>query len=85
MVEFGSKTLPNNKFWHLVVDLETKALEVWFFLSRETQICMKLYSKQPESFWEIYWLYLAAEQQFSWIIAPWWLSVSLWRIFITFV
>ena len=57
MVEFGSKTLPNSKFWHLVVDLETKALEVWFFLSRETQICMKLYSKQPESFWEIYWLY----------------------------
>ena len=29
----------------------------------------------------VYW---AAEQQFSWIIAPWWLSVSLWRIFITF-
>ena len=32
--------------------------------------------------WLLYW---AAEQQFSWIIAPWWLSVSLRRICITFV
>ena len=62
MVEFGSKTYQqvlaqNLRKCHLVVDLGTKALEVWFFSSREIQICMKLYSKQPESFWEIYWLY----------------------------
>ena len=27
----------------------------------------------------------AAKQQTSWVIAPWWFSVSLWRICITFV
>ena len=29
--------------------------------------------------------YWAAEQQTSWVIAPWWFSVSPWRICITFV
>ena len=62
MVEFGSKTYQqvlaqNLSKCHLVVDLETKALEVWFFSSRETRISMKLYSKQLESFWEPFWLF----------------------------
>ena len=29
--------------------------------------------------------YWAAKQQTSWVIAPWWFSVSLWLICITFV
>ena len=61
MVEFGSKTYrqvlaQNLRKCHLVVDLGTKALEVWFFSMWETQISMKLYSKPPESFWEPYLL-----------------------------
>ena len=29
--------------------------------------------------------YWAAKQQNSWVIAPWWFSISLWQICITFV
>ena len=36
---------------------------------------------------QLLWLCVnwAAKQQTSWVIAPWWLSVSPWRICITFV
>ena len=52
--------------------------------NRFNESCILKVSKNQNDnyFWLYYW---AAEQQFSWIIASWWLSVSLWRIFITFV
>ena len=36
------------------------------------------------NFW-VFWRNWADDKQTSWITALWWLSVSLWRIYITFV
>ena len=61
---------------YLVVDLRTKALEVWFFLLRETQISMKLCLKLPKSFWELFWPFTFMISAFK-SIYPWKLSKSL--------
>ena len=80
LFKFQGRNLSNffvdilSKWWHQQDILKLTNLSRGRFL----QIVLSSKNTYKLEYW-------AAKQQTSWVIAPWWFSVSPWRICITFV